>query len=435
MVVHGRAWDREILRLAVPALGALAAEPLYVLIDTAIVGHLGTPQLAGLGVATSLILSAYWLFGFLAYGTTGTVSRLIGAGDERRAAAQGVQGLWLGGMLGVVVGLLGLAFADPLVGVMGPSDAVRVHALEYFRISMAGVPALLLVLAGTGYLRGAQDTRTPLLVTLATVVANGALTVLFVYGLDWGIGGSAWGTVLAQSAGAIWYIRVVTRSGAGLRPDARAIRRLARLSFHLVLRTAALRGALLVSAAVVTRIGTRDIAAHQIAFELWMFLALVLDAIAIAGQAIAGRLLGAGAVEQARAATRRMVELSIVIGVVLGALVLLLRPWLPGLFTNDPGVEHLAAFVLVFVALQQPANGVTFAIDGILIGAGDLRYLAWAMVASATIYITATLAVFALGLGIGWVWAAFSLMQAIRLGTLVWRWQGDAWMVVGAERR
>ena len=430
--MHGRAWDREILRLAVPALGALAAEPLYVLVDTAIVGHLGTPQLAGLGVATSLILSAYWLFGFLAYGTTGTVSRLIGAGDEARAAAQGVQGLWLGGLLGVAVGVLGFVAAEPLVGAMGPSDAVRPFALEYFRISMVGVPALLVVLAGTGYLRGAQDTRTPLLVTLATVVANGALTVSFVYGLDWGIGGSAWGTVLAQSFGALWYVRVVTRSGASLRPDATAIRRLARLSFHLVLRTAALRGALLVSTAVVTRLGTRDIAAHQIAFELWMFLALVLDAIAIAGQALAGRLLGAGSVEDARAATRRMIELSVVAGTVLAALVLLLRPWLPGLFTDDRTVEDLAAFVLVFVALQQPANGITFAIDGILIGAGDLRYLAWAMVGSAAVYVATTLGVLALGWGIGWVWAAFSLMQVVRLGTLVWRWRGDAWMRTGA---
>ena len=429
--MHGRAWDREILRLAVPALGALAAEPLYVLIDTAIVGHLGTPQLAGLGVATSLILSAYWLFGFLAYGTTGTVSRLIGAGDERRAAAQGVQGLWLGALLGVAVAVLGYLAAAPLVDVMGPSDAVRPFALEYFRISMVGVPALLVVLAGTGYLRGAQDTRTPLLVTVATVLLNTALEVLFVYGLDWGIGGSAWGTVLAQSCGALWYVRVVIRSGAPLRPDPAALRRLTRLSFHLVLRTAALRGALLVSTAVVTRLGTRDIAAHQVAFELWMFLALALDAIAIAGQALAGRLLGAGSVEDARAATRRMIELSVIAGVALAALVLALRPWLPGLFTDDAGVRDLAAFVLVFVAVQQPANGIIFAIDGILIGAGDLRYLAWAMVASAAVYVVTTLAVLALGWGIGWVWTAFSLMQVVRLGTLVWRWRGDAWMRTG----
>ena len=434
MSTDRRAWDPEILRLAIPALGALAAEPLYVLVDTAIVGHLGTPQLAGLGVATSLILSAYWLFGFLAYGTTGTVSRLIGAGDERRAAEQGVQGLWLGGLLGVAVALLGFLAAEPLVSVMGPSDVVRPFALEYFRISMIGVPALLLVLAGTGYLRGAQDTRTPLLVTVSTVLLNLALEVLFVYGFDWGLGGSAWGTVVAQSAGALWYVRVVTRSGASLRPHAAALRRLARLSFHLVLRTAALRGALLVSAAVVTRLGTREIAAHQVAFELWMFLALVLDAIAIAGQAIAGRLLGAGAVADARAATRRMIELSIGVGVVLAALVLALRPWLPGLFTNDPAVADLAMFVLLFVALQQPANGIIFAIDGILIGAGDLRYLAWAMVVSAAAYIAGTMAVLVLDLGIGWVWAAFSAMQVVRLLTLVTRWRSDAWMRTGPER-
>jgi putative MATE family efflux protein len=431
-------WDREILRLAVPALGALAAEPLYVLVDTAIVGHLGTPQLGGLGVATALIVSAYWVFGFLAYGTTGTVSRLIGAGDERRAAAQGIQGLWLALLLGAAVAAAGLALAAPLVDLMGPSPAVRAHALEYFRISMAGVPALLVALAGTGYLRGAQDTRTPLVVTLATVIGNTLLELLFVYGLEWGIGGSAWGTVLAQTAGALWYVRIVARAArahdAPVRPEPAALRRLARLSFHLVLRTAALRGALLVSTAVVTRLGTHDIAAHQIAFELWMFLALALDAIAIAGQAIAGRLLGASDATAARAATRRMVELSVIAGVVLAIVVLLLRPVLPAVFTDDDAVRHLAAFILLFVALQQPANAVIFAIDGILIGAGDLRYLAWAMVASAAVYVAATVSVLALGWGIGWVWAAFSSMQAVRFGTLVWRWQGDAWLVTGAER-
>jgi putative MATE family efflux protein len=431
-------WDREIFRLAIPALGALAAEPLYVLIDTAIVGHLGTPELGGLGVATALILSGYWLFAFLAYGTTGTVARLIGAGDSARATAQGVQGVWLGLLIGIGVGLAGLVFAAPLVSAMGPAANVRPHALEYFRISMAGVPAVLVVLAGTGYLRGAQDTRTPLLVTLATVVANVALELAFVYGFDWGIAGSAWGTVLAQSAGALWYVRVIGRgaraSGAPLRPDPVALRRLARLSLHLVIRTAALRAALLVSTAVVTRLGTRDIAAHQVAFEIWMFLALSLDAIAIAGQAIAGRLLGAGDAERARAATRRMIELSIVVGVVLAAVVLLLRPWLPALFTDDDAVRDLAAFVLVFVALQQPVNGVTFALDGILIGAGDLRFLAWAMVVAAAVYVPASLGVLALGWGIGWVWGAFSAMQVVRLVTLMWRWRSDAWLITGAER-
>jgi putative MATE family efflux protein len=407
-----------------------------VLVDTAIVGHLGTPQLAGLGVATSLILSAYWLFGVLAYGTTGTVSRLIGAGDDRRAAAEGVQGVWLGLLLGVLVGGVGLALASPLVDLMGPSTAVRPHALEYFRISMAGVPALLVVLAGTGYLRGAQDTRTPLVVTLFTVALNTVLEIVLVYGLDTGIAGSAWGTVVAQTMGALWYVRIVGRSArsrdAPLRPDAVALRRLFRLSFHLVVRTAALRGALLVATAVVTRLGTRDIAAHQVAFELWMFLALVLDAIAIAGQAMAGRLLGAGDVERARAATRRMIELSIGAGMALGLVVALTRTLLPALFTDDVAVRHLAAFVLLFVAVQQPVNGITFAIDGILIGAGDLRYLAWAMVASAAVYIPCSIAVLVLGWGIGWVWAAFSVMQVVRLATLVGRWRGDAWLRTGA---
>jgi putative MATE family efflux protein len=433
-----RPWDREILRLAVPALGALAAEPLYVLVDTAIVGHLGTPQLGGLGVASALILSGYWLFAFLAYGTTGTVSRLLGAGEQARAAAQGVQGLWLAVGLGVAVGALGLAFAGPLVSAIGPSDIVRPFALDYFRISMLGVPALLVVLAGSGYLRGVQDTRTPLVVTVATVVANTILELAFVYGFDWGIAGSAWGTVLAQTAGAAWYVRIVARTaraeGASLRPDSPAIRRLARLSVDLIVRTAALRAALLVTTAVVSRLGTIDIAAQQVVFEIWMFLALVLDAIAIAGQAIAGRLLGAGDADRARAATRRMLQLSIVTGATLAMVVIATHTLLPHLFTDDDRVADLAAFVLLFVAVQQPANAVTFALDGILIGAGDLRFLALAMTGAAAVYVPAVLLVLWSDAGIGWVWAAFSLFQLLRLVALALRWRGDQWLVTGAER-
>jgi len=438
MLAHRTAHDREILRLALPALGALAAEPLYVLIDTAIVGHLGTPELGGLGVATALILSAYWLLAFLAYGTTGTVARLIGAGDERRAAAQGVQGMWLGLLLGVAIAGVGLAAAEWLVDVMGPSAAVRTHALTYFRISMAGLPALLVVLAGTGYLRGIQDTRTPLLVVLVTVVANLALEVVFVYGFRWGVAGSAWGTVVAQTGGAGWYVLVVGRSArvheAGLRPSPALLRRLLRVSVSLLLRTAALRASLLVLTAVVSRLGTDDIAAQQVVFELWTFLALVLDAIAIAGQTMTGRLLGAGDVDGARAATRRMIELSIVAGFGLAVIVVALRPWLPALFTPDDDVRSLAAFVLLFVALQQPINGVTFALDGVLIGAGDGAYLARAMTLSTLVFVPLAMIASAMDGGIGWMWSAFTVMQLVRAATLVWRWRGSAWMVTGAER-
>ena len=431
-------FDRDIARLAVPAVGALAAEPLYILTDTAIVGRIGTPELGGLAVAATLVLTGYSVFVFLAYGTTGTVARLLGAGHAERAAAHGVQALWLAAGIGVVLAVVGLALADPLVSAMGAAPAVRPHALTYLRISMAGVPALMLVLAGTGYLRGLQDTRTPLVVAVASAVANLAIELVLVFGLDTGIAGSAWSTVVAQSGAAAVYVAIVGRhvraAGVPLRPDRAALAALATVSRDLFVRTAALRASLLVATAVAARTGVVDLGAHQVAFELWSFLALVLDAVAIAGQAMVGRLLGAGDATGARAAARRMVEWGVAAGLVSGVVVAALSPVLPALFTDDPAVRRLASFLLLWVAALQVVNAVVFVLDGVLIGAGDLRYLAWAMSVAAVAFVPVAAAVRLLDLGIGWLWAAIAVLMLTRLVTLGARFAGPAWAVVGAER-
>jgi putative MATE family efflux protein len=431
-------YDREIARLAIPAFGALIAEPLYVLTDTAIVGHLGTPQLGGLAVASTLLLTMYAVFVFLAYGTTAAVSRLLGAGDEREAAHQAVQSLWLAGLIGVGVLTIGLVGADVLVDLMGADGAVRTNALVYLRISLFGVPALLLVLAGTGYLRGLQDTRTPLMVALGSAALNLVVEVGLVYGLDQGIGASALSTVLAQWVAAAVYLRSIVHTaraqGVDLGPHPASLRRLGAVGRDLVVRTAALRAALIVATAVATRLGTVDVAAHQIAFEIWGFLALALDAIAIAGQAMVGRALGGHDAAGARSASRRMIEWGVVFGAIFGAVVFGLRTVLPHLFTADPAVVGLAAFLLGWVAVLQPVNAVAFVLDGILIGAGDMRFLAWAMVGSAAVFIPAAVAVAALGAGIGWLWAALGLLMATRAAALLVRFAGDRWLVLGAVR-
>lgn len=436
MASNRTAHDREIARLAVPALGALIAEPLYVLVDTAVVGHLGTPQLGGLGVASTLVLTGYAIFNFLAYGTTGTVARLLGAGHRDRAAAQGVQSLWLALAIGIALAALGLLFAGPLVRAMGADGEVRRHALTYLRISMAGVPALTIVLAGTGYLRGLQDTRTPLAVALATALGNVVLELWFVLGLDWGVAGSAWSTVLVQVAGAAVYVRAVARdvrrNDVPIRPDRRALTALSKVSVDLFLRTSALRAALLVATSVAARIGTDDVAAHQVVFEIWNLCALVLDSIAIAAQAMIGRSLGAEDATTARVVSRRMLELSVVAGAGFTIVFLTTRTVLPDLFTDDPRVATLAAFLLVHVALMQPLSGIVFALDGILIGAGDLRFLAWAMVAAFVAFLPAALAVLGLDLGIGWLWGAIWVLMVVRMATLLRRWQDDAWLRTGA---
>jgi putative MATE family efflux protein len=430
--------DREIFRLALPALGALAAEPLYVLVDTAVVGRLGTPQQAGLGVASGILLLGYAVFIFLAYGTTAAVARLVGAGDERRAAAQAVQSMWLAVGLGVVVAVAGWVAAPQLVRLMQAPDDVVSHALVYLRISLVGVPAMLLVLAGTGFFRGLQDARTPLVVAAISVLANLVIELVLIFGLGYGIGASALSTVLAQTGAAsayVWWVgRDVRRRGVGLRPDPAAILRAARVGRDLFVRTAALRGSLTVATAVAAGIGTVEVAAHTIAFELWSFLALVLDAIAIAGQAIVGRMLGAGLVDEARAIARRMLGWGVVAGVAFAGVVGATRYLLPELFTDDPEVVAVAAFVLVFVALLQPVNGAVFVLDGVLIGAGDMRFLAWAMAGAAAVFLPAAVAVAVLGLGIGWLWAALGLLMVSRLVVLAARFAGSAWLVTGAER-
>lgn len=427
--------DREIVRLALPAFGALIAQPLYVLADTAVVGHLGTPELAGLAIANTVLATLYAVFIFLAYGTTSAVARLIGAGDHREAAHQAVQGLWLAAAIGLALAAVGEVAAVPLVRLLGAEGEVAANALIYLRVSLLGVPATLITFAGTGYLRGLQNTTGPLVVAITSAVFNLVFEVFLIYGLGFGIGASAASTAVAEWGAAavyVWWVhRAVAAHTVALRPHARTLRSLLVVGRDLFFRTVALRGSLTVATAVAARIGTVDLAAHQVAFEIWSFLALALDAIAIAGQSITGLRLGAGDGPGARAAGRRMLEWGVVAGVGAGVLVLVLRPVLPDLFTDDPAVIALAGFLLAFVAVLQPVNGAVFVLDGLLIGAGDLPYLAKAMVGAMCVFLPTAAAVLVLGLGIGWLWVAISLFMVARLVPLAWRFAGDHWVVLG----
>jgi putative MATE family efflux protein len=430
------AHDREILRLAVPAFFALVAEPVYLLTDTAIVGHLGTPQLAGLSAASAVLLSGYSIFIFLAYGTTAAVARLVGAGQPRRAAEQAVQGIWLAALIGVALVAVGLLTARPLVSIFTQDEEVRAYALTYLRVSLLGAPAMLVTFAGVGYLRGLQDTRRPLAVAVATSVFNLVIEIVLIYGFDQGLGASALGTVLAQWLGAgaylVWIGRAVRSHGVALRPHAATIRSLARVGVDLFVRTVALRGSFTVAAIAAARTGTIELAAHEIAFQVMYLLALALDAIAIAGQSLVGRLLGAGDAHIARSAADRMIVWSVVLATIAGAVVLALRTALPHIFSDDDAVRALTAFLLVHTALIQPVNGAVFALDGILIGAGDQRFLAWAMVGAAAIFVPAVVAVRAVDAGIGWLWFALEMLMVARLVPLLARYRTGRWAITGA---
>ncbi|GGY02351.1 MATE family efflux transporter [Streptomyces anandii JCM 4720] len=433
-----RRHDREIVALAVPAFGALVAEPLFVMADSAIVGHLGTAQLAGLGVASALLTTAVSVFVFLAYATTAAVARRVGAGDLQAAIRQGMDGIWLALLLGALVIAAVLPTAPALVDLFGASHTAAPYATTYLRVSALGIPAMLVVLAATGVLRGLQNTRTPLYVAVGGFVANAALNAGLVYGAGLGIAGSAWGTVIAQCGMAAVYLTVVVRGarrhGAFLRPDTAGIRASAQAGVPLLVRTLSLRAILMIATAVAARLGDADIAAHQIILSLWSLLAFALDAIAIAGQAIIGRYLGAGDASGAREACRRMVEWGLAVGVVLGLLVIVARPAFLPLFTGDPTVKDTALPALLVVALSQPVCGVVFVLDGVLMGAGDGPYLAWAMLVTLAVFTPAALLVPALGGGLTALWGAMTLMMTVRMATLWLRARSGRWLVTGAAR-
>lgn len=435
---HRRQHDREIVALAVPAFGALVAEPLFVMADSAIIGHLGTAQLAGLAVASALLTTAVSIFVFLAYATTGAVARRVGAGELSAAIRQGMDGIWLALLLGAAVIAVVLPTAPALIDLFGASETAAPYAVTYLRISSFGIPAMLVVLAATGVLRGLQNTRTPLYVAIGGFVANAILNVVLVYGAGLGIAGSAWGTVIAQCGMAAVYLVVVVcgarKHGASLRPDAAGIRASAQAGAPLLVRTLSLRAVLMIATAVAARLGDTEIAAHQIILSLWSLLAFAMDAIAIAGQAIIGRYLGAGDSAGAKAVCRRMVEWGIGSGIVLGVLVIVSRPLFIPLFTSDGAVKDAALPALVVVALCQPLSGIVYVLDGVLMGAGDGPYLAWAMLLTLAIFTPFALLIPSWGGGLTAVWGAMTLMMATRAVTLGLRTRSGRWLVTGASR-
>ena len=426
-------YDRQILALAVPALGALAAEPLYVLVDTAIVGHLGTPQLASLAIAAAVLSTAFTVFNFLTYGTTAQVARLHGAGGEAEAAHVGAQAQWLSLLIGVALVALIAGLAAPVAQLMGAEGEVLDGAVTYLRISAFGAPAFMLASAGQGYLRGIGDLRTPLVILVAAHSANVVLELVFVYGFGWGLAGSAWGTVIAQLGMGGAFFAVAYRAG-WQRPDLARMRALMRVGYEIAVRTTALLGSFLVASAVLARVGPASLGAHQIAFQLFVFLALVLDALAIAAQVLVGRMLGAGDAAAARAASVRMILWSVALGTAFGGVLLGLGDAIPRLFTGDEAVVARAHEIWWLFALLMPLNGAVFALDGILIGAGDTRYLMWGMLASVAVYIPIALLALDRGWGIVGVWCGLAALIVVRLATCAGRFASERWAVTGALR-
>jgi putative MATE family efflux protein len=433
---------RDILRLAVPAFGALIAEPLFLLADSAIIGHLGVAQLAGVGLASAVLHTVVGLMVFLAYSTTPAVARAVGNGQLSKALAAGRDGIWLALLLGIILSVAGFIAADPLLGLMGAQGEVRVFAVDYLRWAMPGLVAMLLIFAGTGVLRGLQDTRTPLVVAAGGFTLNILLNLALVYGLHWSVTGSAVGTSIAQWAMALVYVVMVRRNarshGVSLLPDWRGIRSMTRVGSWLMLRTLSLRIAILATVLVVTAQGQVNLAAHQLAMTVFTFLAFALDALAIAAQALIGKELGAGHPAVVRELTRTMVRWGLGFGMLTGVLLAVAAPWAGLLFSPDADVRSALTLALWVLAAGQPLAGYVFVLDGVLIGAGDAKYLALAGVVNLALYVPLLLAVWMSGAdggaGLLWLWTAFSLGYMLaRALTLGLRARTDRWMVLGVR--
>ncbi|MFA4927041.1 MAG: MATE family efflux transporter [Patulibacter sp.] len=445
-------YDREIARLAIPALGTLAAEPSYLLVDTAMVGHIGGPEagqaLASLALAASVLATLAGLGVVAAYATTAAVARLAGASgadgrhadDLRRIAAQS---LWLGLALGAI-GAVVAALAGPLwVGALGGQGATADGAVRYLRISAPGLAFALLSMAAQGWLRGTGDLRSPLLIVLVGNAVNLVLNPLLIFGVDLGLDGSAIATLTGQTVMGLLFVRLLWRGSADppgaasttrRRPSLALLRRIGTTGGFLLVRSGALLLTFAVASAVAARAGDPSLAAHQIGWQLFVFIALVLDALAIAGQVLIGRALGAERTDEAFAASSRMVLLTVAFGTLVAIVLLIARDPILGLFTDVEAVRDRARAMWPLLCLMLPLAAAVFAFDGVLIGAGDARFLAFAMTGAAVVGVPVLLVAQSAGWGIVGVWAGINVVIVARLLGTGWRYRDRRWARTGAWR-
>jgi putative MATE family efflux protein len=440
--------DRRIARLAIPALGSIAAEPLYSLADTAIIGHLGRDPLDALAVAASALTIVAWLAIFLATATTTDVARNAASGGVFNGGASGKpaagrQGELAAGRavgaaylvasgLGAVTALLVILAAPAAATLLGGHGATGSAATGYLRISALGVPFLYLSYAGNGHLTGLEDTRTPLRIALAANALNVALESALVFGLHAGLVGSAWGTVAAQVAAAAAYARASLRAPLRpRRPGRETVCALLRDGHRLTVRTAALGAVPLAVTAVTARLGPAPLAGQQIANRVWYLLSLSLDALAVPAQVYVSAALGAGDADAARQAARRTLALGLAAGVLLAVITAALASFAPRAFTADRAVQSVATVGLLCAALTQPLAALAFVYDGIILGLGDYAAMRRTMIIVIAAFAPLAAAVLRYHwLGLPAVWAAIGCWLAARWYLLSRRWRsavsGDA---------
>ncbi|MBO0872951.1 MAG: MATE family efflux transporter [Pseudonocardia sp.] len=431
---------REVLRLAVPALLVLAAEPLYLLVDTAVVGHLGAVPLAGLAIGAVLLAQVSTQLTFLSYGTTARAARLHGARRRTDAVVEGVQSTWLALGIGVLLVIIGQLVAGPVArGLAGGAGPVSDAALVWLRVALLGAPLVLVTLAGNGWMRGLQDTARPMRYVLAGNGLSALACPLLVYGPgplpSLGLLGSAVANVSGQLVAAALFARALLSERVPLAPVPALLRGQLRMGRDLVLRSLGFQACFLSAAAVAARFGAASVAAHQVVLQLWNFQSLVLDSLAIAAQSLVGAALGGGAGGRARALAWRVTRYGLVLGVAFGVLFAALAGVLPRAFTNDPGVLAAIPVAWWFFVALQPVAGVVFALDGVLLGAGDARFLRTATLLGAGLgFLPLIWVSLAFGWGLTGIWTGLAMFMLVRLATVVGRTHSGSWAVLGAVR-
>ena len=429
----------QVAKLALPALGVLAAEPLYLLVDTAVVGHLGAVALGGLAVGAVVLAQVSTQLTFLSYGTTARSARLHGAGRRADAVTEGAQATWLALAVGLLIVLAVQVFAGPITDLLAGGGEVAIQAQRWLRIAVLGAPLVLVTLAGNGWMRGVQDTVRPLRYVLVGNGVSAVLCPVLVHGTDLGLAGSAVANVCAQVLAAALFLsalRTEAQRSADVRlsPQPRLMWAQLLLGRDLVLRSLGFQLCFLSAAAVAARFGAASVAAHQVVLQLWNFVALVLDSLAIAAQALVGAALGAARTAGAHRLAWRITRWSTVLGIGLSLLFAALYAVLPRVFTSDEAVLAEIPKAWWFFVVLMPVAGVVFALDGVLLGAGDARFLRTATLASAVL---GFLPVIWLSLAFGWglvgIWSGLSLFMLVRLAAVVGRTRSGRWAVAGAS--
>ena len=409
--------NRSILRLAIPALGALAIDPLLTLVDTAFVARVGVVELAALGVDTAILGIAFFGFNFLAYATTPLVARALGRREPETARRLVGDALAVAIGLGVLSTVGMMVLAPWLVEVMGAGGAVTGPAVTYLRVRALAVPAILIVTTGHGAFRGYQDTVTPLRVAAAVNALNLILDPIFIFVLGWGLTGAAVATVIAQLVGAVWFIRLLRSRKMATRPSSLrsslpTLIELGRNGALITVRTGMLLVAFTVAAAQATRIGTDEIAAHQVVMQVWLLAAMSADAFAIAGQAMVGEAVGSRDRIQIDRISVRLVGWGVVAGVILAAVFVMGSRGFE-LMIRDAPVSGLAATAGVVAGWMMPIAAPLFAADGVFLGLLSLRTVVTSAASGAAISV-GLLLLTPLGETLEGIWWALGAMMVMR---------------------